>query len=300
MATKSCVLLNPTAGRGAAREKLERIRDQLSGLDVAKVFQTSGPGDEKRQAFAAIDEGFETIIAIGGDGTCAGVADAILERRSQCRLCVIPAGTGNDFAKTLGLTQFDPLRICRLATQGSATRIDVGMVDGRYFLNSCGFGFDASVLEATKRVRLLKGDAVYIYSALLQLFTYRGIQVSADSILEGTAHPMLMVTVSNGRFLGGAFHIAPSASVLDGQLDGCFVGDANVLERMRVFAGAFRGTHGGLPSVRTQLIRDMTLGFVEPPMMEVDGELRQARSANIRIECVPRALNVITAPGYPL
>jgi diacylglycerol kinase (ATP) len=298
MATKSCVLVNPTAGRGAAREKLERIKGQPSSLDVAKVFQTTGPGDERRQAFAAIDEGFETIVVIGGDGTCAGVATAILERRAQCRLSVIPAGTGNDFAKTLGVTQLDPLRICQLATRGSATRMDVGTVDGRYFLNSCGFGFDASVLEATKRVRFLKGDAVYVWSALAQLFTYRGIDISIDSTM--TRHRMLMVTVSNGRFLGGAFRIAPFASVLDWELDIGMFGDISPIGRVRVFAGAFRGTHLDLPSVESRRARNMTLHFSKPPMMEVDGELRQARSAIVRIECVPRALNVIAAPGYPL
>ncbi len=298
MASKSCVLLNPTAGRGAAREILERIKDQLSGLDVAKVFQTTGPGDEKRQAFAAIDKGFETIIVIGGDGTCAGVATAILERRAQCRLSAIPAGTGNDFAKTLGVTKLDPPRICQLATRGSATPVDVGMVDGRYFLNSCGFGFDASVLEATKRVPFLKGDAVYVWSALAQLFTYRGIGISIDSTM--IPQRMLMVTVSNGRFLGGAFHIAPFASVLDGELDIGLFGDISPIGRVRVFAGAFRGTHLRLPSVESRRTSNMTLHFSQPPMMEVDGELKQARSATVRIECVPRALNVIAAPGYPL
>ena len=298
MATKSCVLVNPTAGRGAAREKLERINSQPSSLNVAKVFQTTRPGDERRQAFAAIDEGFETIIVIGGDGTCAGVANAIIERRAQCRLSVIPAGTGNDFAKTLGVTRFDPLRICQLATQGSATRVDVGMVDDRYFLNSCGFGFDASVLDATKRVRFLKGDAVYIWSALAQLFTYRGIGISIDS--PTIPRTMLMVTVSNGRFLGGAFHIAPFASVLDGELDVGLFGDLGAIGRVRVFAGALRGTHLGLPSVESRRARNITLRFSQPPMMEVDGELRQARSSTVQLECHPRALDVIAAPGYPL
>jgi diacylglycerol kinase family enzyme len=172
------------------------------------------------------------------------------------------------------------------------------MVDGRCFLNSCGFGFDASVLEATKRVRFLKGDVVYVWSALAQLFTYRGIDISIDSTM--IPHRMLMVTVSNGRFLGGAFHIAPFASVLDGELDIGLFGDISPIGRVRVFAGAFRGTHLGLRSVESRRARNMTLHFSQPPMMEVDGELRQARSTTVGIECVPRALNVIAAPGYPL
>jgi diacylglycerol kinase (ATP) len=298
MAIKTCVIVNPAAGRGSARERLARVKGSLIDSGIADFFETTGPGDERRQAFTAIDRGFETIIVVGGDGTCTGVANAIVARRTHCRLAVIPAGTGNDFAKTLGVMRLDPLRICELAIRGSATRIDVGIVDNQYFLNSCGFGFDASVLEATERVHFLRGDAVYIYSALTQLFTYRGIRVSVDS---GTiARMMLMLTVSNGRFLGGAFRIAPHASVLDGELDIGFFSDASLIGRVRIFAGAFRGTHLGLPSVESRRAKSMTLGFSDPPMMEVDGELRQASSSTVSLECQPRGLSVIAAPGYPL
>ena len=241
-----------------------------------------------------------TLVAVGGDGTCSGIARAILASDSDCSLAVIPSGTGNDFAKTLGVEGCTPDQIAALVERDRPTRIDVGRADERYFLNSCGFGFVASVLGATQRVRFLKGDAVYIYSALRQLFTYRGIGVSVES--SGDEHPrkMLMLTVSNGQFLGGAFRIAPNASVTDGELDVGFFGDSSLIGRVGIFAGAFRGTHLGLPSVKTASARAVTLRFSTPPMMEVDGELRQAPSSTVKIECVPRALNVIAAPGYPL
>jgi diacylglycerol kinase (ATP) len=149
-------------------------------------------------------------------------------------------------------------------------------------------------------VRFLKGDAVYIYSALRQLFTYRGARVSVDSGASSDARQMLMLTVSNGRYLGGAFRIAPHASVTDGQLDVGFFGDTGVIGRMRIFAGALRGTHVDLPAVETRRETTITLGFPEPPMMEVDGELRRAQSSTVTIECLSRALRVIAAPGYPL
>jgi diacylglycerol kinase (ATP) len=173
----------------------------------------------------------------------------------------------------------------------------VGLADGHYFLNSCGFGFDASVLEASNRVRFLKGDAVYIYSALGQLFTYRGIEVSANGVPGVKRGPMLMVTVSNGRSLGGAFKIAPHASVLDGRLDACFFSDSNVVERVKLFVGAMRGTHIGMPSVSTASVQRLALTFPSSPLMEIDGELRVARSRTVELQCVPRALSVVAAPG---
>jgi diacylglycerol kinase (ATP) len=210
---------------------------------------------------------------------------------------VVPAGTGNDFAKTLGVDKFDPEAIARLLARGVETRIDVGVADGYYFLNSCGFGFDASVLEASKRIRRLKGNAVYIYAALRQLFSYRGIDVRASGVAGLKQGPMLMVTVSNGKFLGGAFKIAPHASVLDGKLDACFFTDSNVVERTRLFIGAMRGSHLGMQSVTSAGVRELTLTFAVRPSMEIDGELRLARSKTVELRCLPRALAVIAAPG---
>lgn len=219
---------------------------------------------------------------------------------SDCSLAVVSSGTGNDFAKTLGVQRCTLADIAALVEAARPTRMDVGRVDGRCFINSCGFGFVASVLEATNRVRILTGDAVYIYSALRQLLTYRGMSISVGSSPEEKPSRMLMLTVSNGRFLGGAFRIAPGASVVDGALDVGLFSDAGLIARVRIFAGAFRGAHIGLPPVETKRVREITLRFSAPPMMEVDGELRQAVASTVKIECVPRGLNVIAAPGFPL
>jgi diacylglycerol kinase (ATP) len=255
------------------------------------------PGDEERLAGRAVRDGVQTIVAVGGDGTCGRVANAILKSAAECRLAVVPAGTGNDFAKTLGVSRYAAEQVADLVAGEDAKLIDVGLADGHYFLNSCGFGFDASVLEATSRVRFLKGDAVYIYSALRQLFTYRGIEVSVSGAPGVKSGSMLMVTVSNGRWLGGAFKIAPQASVFDGKLDACFLGDSNVVQRVRLFLGAMRGTHIGMPSVSAVGVNELTLTFPASPLMEIDGELRQASSQTVNVKCVPWALSVVAAPG---
>ena len=294
------LVINPAAGRGRAKRLLEQIRSRFSYVGEADISFTAGSGDEEELATRAMDNGCDSIVVVGGDGTCARVANAVLKARKPCSLAVVPSGTGNDFAKTLGLANLSISEIAERVAAGKEQKIDVGYVDGTYFLNSCGFGFVASVLEGTQHVRFLRGDSLYIYSALAQLFSYRGVSVSAESSYDSTVRRILMLTVSNGRFLGGAFRIAPNASVLDGLLDFGFVGDSNLIDRVRLFAGAFRGTHLSLPSVKAETARAMTLRFSAPPMMEVDGELRHALSSTVKIECVPRALNVIAAPGYPV
>jgi YegS/Rv2252/BmrU family lipid kinase len=295
--TNVCVLLNPAAGRGESARRLDEIKTAFARIGATELFETTSRGDEERLTVAAIDRGFRTIVVAGGDGTCARVADAILRSGKPCRLALIPTGTGNDFAKTLGLTGLSAGAIADLVGRGdTTTSIDVGLADGHYFINSCGFGFDPSVLAATQKVRFLKGDAVYMYSALGQLFSYRGTDVSVDGDAAAKPQRMLMVTVSNGRWLGGAFKIAPNASVLDGKLDACFFGDSNVLERALLFVGALRGTHLEMRGVSSAKVQNLSLTFPTPPSMEIDGELRTARSARVRIQCVPLALSVLAAP----
>ena len=279
------------------RATLPFVRSAFAARGIDIVYETMAPGDEETLAEQAMRDGVQTIVAVGGDGTCGRIANVILRSSAECRLCVVPTGTGNDFAKTLGLNRYTPEKVADLVVRGDATRIDVGLADGHYFLNSCGFGFDASVLEASNRVRFLKGDAVYIYSALGQLFTYRGIEVSATGVPGLKRGPMLMVTVSNGRSLGGAFKIAPHASVLDGRLDACFFSDSNVVQRVKLFVGALGGTHIGMPSVSTASVQQLTLTFPSSPLMEIDGELRVARSRTVELQCMPRALSVLAAPG---
>lgn len=298
MKDRTWIIANPAAGRGAGTRALAELRADFAVRGVTEFHETERPGHEEALAVRALEHAAQTIVAVGGDGTCSRVAQAILRSKKPCRLAVIPTGTGNDFAKTLGVAKLSPHAIADLAARDDTTcYIDVGLADGHHFLNSCGFGFDASVLDASNRVRFLRGDAVYIYAALCQLFTYPGMEVSATGAPGVKRGRMLMVTVSNGRWLGGAFKIAPQASLLDGKLDACFFNDSNVVERVKLFLGAMRGNHIGMPSVKTATVQKLTLTFDTSPSMEMDGELRRARGRTVELTCVPRALSVVAAPG---
>jgi diacylglycerol kinase (ATP) len=270
---------------------------QAFGSIEPQILETRAPGDEAILTTRAIAAGATIIAVVGGDGTCSKVAAEIIERRAKCTLAVVPAGTGNDFAKTLGVIGYSPAQLVALIMGGVSTHIDVGSADGRYFINSCGFGFDVCVLEATQSIRFLSGDALYIYSALAQLLSYRGVEVEIGGASPSKVKKLLMAVASNGRSLGGAFRIAPSASVTDGKLDFCLVADTNVIGRVRIFAGALRGTHLTLPGVTSITTVSMSLTFAKNPAIEMDGELRQATSRTVNIECVPKALAVIAAPG---
>ncbi len=294
------IVANPSAGRGKAAPIMREVQSICRDQRSSRILTTQAPGDEARLADEALRQGARTIVVVGGDGTCSKVAERILNAGAECAIAVIPCGTGNDIAKTLGVYGATPAEVLRLAAGGTRPRIDVGRADGHYFLNSCGFGFASSVLAATQQVRFLKGDALYIYSALAQLFSYKGVDVTMDGALRAKNEHLLMAIASNGRSLGGAFRIAPSASVTDGKLDFCVFGDSNAWGRVRLFAGALRGTHLTFPGVRSVRADHLSLTFADNPAMEMDGELRRATSRTVTIECVPRALAVVAAPGTRL
>lgn len=289
------VVANPAAGRGKAARILDSLETEFDRIGWS-VTRTTAAGSEAQAAAKYLEQGIDTIVAIGGDGTCSNIVKSILARQSGAALSVIPCGTGNDFAKTLGLLKCTPSEIVALLQTERPRHIDVGRADGNYFINSCGFGFDSSVLQASARVKWLRGNAVYIYSAVKQLFAYRGVNVSVNEMPRGSGK-LLMAIVSNGQWLGGAFHIAPRASVIDGLLDVALFGNCGVVERAQLFIGATRGTHLRSESVRHTQSASLTLRFESPPAMEVDGELVYAQSNRVAIECLPRALNVIAAPG---
>jgi diacylglycerol kinase (ATP) len=262
------------------------------GLRAGQFLTTARAGDEAVLTRRAIEDGATTIVAVGGDGTWSNVASALIRSGAGCRLGLIAAGTGNDFAKSVGAPARDCVASARLAVDGPDSRVDVGRAEDQYFLNAIGFGFDVAVLEEAARVRWLRGAALYAYAALRQLFRYAGIDVAFDA--ERTTRRLIFV-VANGRWFGGAFQIAPGAAFDDGLLDVVAIPEATGVERLRLLASALRGAHVRLPTVEVRRSRAFTLRFETPPAYDLDGEHRRARSNVIQIECVPGALRVVGA-----
>jgi diacylglycerol kinase (ATP) len=301
MSPRVAVILNPAAGKGRGARAEPGVRRAFAAAGVADVRVTSAAGGEREAARRAIDDGADTLVAVGGDGTWGNVANAILAAGADVRLALCAAGTGNDFAKTVGAPAADFAATARLAVDGPDARVDVGRIEGRHFLNVAGFGFDIAVIEDVARSTRLRGQLAYPVSALRQLFGYGGlpIEVAGDGAGTGAGNGAgaarhLMLIVANGRHFGGAFRIAPGASLVDGRLDAVAVRDASTLQRVQLFGAIARGAHVGHPSVRVEQAPAFTLAFPAPPAYETDGEYNRAASATLEVRCVPRALRVVT------
>ena len=268
---------------------------------MTDIRTTDKQTDEAALATAAIADGATTIICVGGDGTSSNVANAILRSGADVRLGVIPAGTGNDFAKTLGVTSTPVNEIARLAAESSDHRMDVGRVDDRFFLNSCGFGFDVAVVQGLARSSWLKGNGVYVYTALRQLLGFRGLNIAIRSLAADHERSLyMMIVIANAPHFGGTFIIAPAADVIDGELDAVLVLDASSLRRLRLLGAATRGAHTAHKEVRVNRAPAFTLAFDDPQFYETDGEIHQAERPTVEVHCMPRALRVISlAVSHP-
>jgi diacylglycerol kinase (ATP) len=297
----SClVIFNPAAGRGAAGRLIDayasRLRERLGAVDSAT---TERPGDEADLADRALAEGRKALIAVGGDGTWSRVADRIVSSgRRDVALGLLPAGTGNDFAKSLGIRAERLDEVIAGIAEDRRRTIDVGRVGSRHFLNVVGFGFDIAVIDDAAAFPVLRGDALYRFCALRQLFKFRGLAIGvSDGTAPAVRRKHLMFTVSNGNYFGGSFRIAPQASLDDGKLDAVSIYDAGPLKRAALFSRVARGTHHGDPKVATLQAQRFSLSFEPPVRYEIDGEVYTHDGGVLSVEAVPRALDVFVPPA---
>lgn len=307
---RTFVIFNPASGRGRGASRIEGYLALLAtALSGFSHEVTSRAGEERDLARDAVEHGYDTVVAVGGDGTWSHVADALLHATdAPPRLGLLPSGTGNDFGRNLGLSYEDMESAVRALASGRSRPADVGRVltrcrpdrepdaepSTRHFLNLVGFGFDVAVIDAAEGARFLKGELLYKTAALQQLFRFPGFEVdirAGDEFRRRGEH--LMLTVSNGRFFGGGFPIAPGATVDDGLLHACAIGDAGSFTRARLFSLAQKGRH--LRSERVELVSapGFTLTFEEPPRFEVDGDVFRSDGPTVEVEVMKGALEVV-------
>jgi len=255
-----------------------------------------------------VDEGYDVVVAVGGDGTWSSVADRILASgRKDVALGILPSGTGNDFGRNFGYGPRSPEAAVRVLVEGHTRVVDVGRVDSpsahdrlpgafepHHFLNVVGFGFDIAVIDAAAKARFLKGELLYKVTALQQLSRFEGLELELRTHAgEARSGYHLLLTVSNGRYFGGGFPIAPDATVSDGLLHACRIGDASPMGRFRLFNLAEKGRHVASDKVEVLSDPGFTLTFAEPPRFEVDGDVRKARDTTVEISVLPGALRVV-------
>ena len=309
------VIFNPASDRGRAARRIDRFLSLLQKhLPGFKHAGTSRPGEESLLADQAITEGFDLIVAVGGDGTWSNVADRIVASgKENVALGILASGTGNDFGRNFGISMRDPDRAVQTLANGFVRHLDVGRIvtsasplgpgagptessKGRHFLNLVGFGLDVAVIEDTAGARFLRGELLYRVTSLKNLFFYSGVPLVLESDGPTVDGDHLMLTISNAPFFGGGLLIAPAAELDDGLLDACAIGNTSAFKRLGLFNAAPKGRHVLSDQVQMRQSARFSVRFPSPPKYEVDGELWQAEGTEVIVEAVPRALSMVV-PG---
>ncbi len=213
------VIINPVAGNGHAKRVGEKVMEALLHRAIAcKAYFTESPGHATQIAKEAVHRGTDTVLAVGGDGTAYEAASGLIH--SKTALGLIPAGTGNDFIKSIGVPK-SPQKALDHILSHPPRLVDMGRINDKLFLNVCGTGFDVSVLEySMKAKKLVRGMLPYLYGVIRTIFSFKPvrmhIEIDEETTLDGT---FLQCSVANGRYIGGGIAISPTSQVDDGLLD---------------------------------------------------------------------------------
>jgi diacylglycerol kinase (ATP) len=289
------LFINPTAGRGRAGRRLADIRRIFAAASLpVEIFVSDAVGDMEGQVERAVNRGVRQIVVVGGDGSVNESVNGMQRAAKECCLGVIPSGTGNDFAKACGIPLDWDLAaqtlVQRIAYNEPTRQIDIGRMNDRYFANGVGIGFDARVTRVARSIRLPIGDVVYLLALLRCLIG--GVATPELSIRGDDVQfrgPVTLATVCNGAWVGGLFHIAPSATNADGQMDLLI---ADPVSRTRILAllpRLMRGQHMQEPEISHQLVDKLTVTAAAAVESHIDGEV-QPPQTEFEIEVLRSAL----------
>ena len=268
------------------REALEVMRRDGVEIDAQESRDAQHLLTLARQAAA---EKPDAIVSLGGDGTHHYVLNGMVG--SEIPLGIIPAGSGNDFAKGLGIPT-QARAAAEVLCAGNIRRIDLGRAGNSVYGCIAGAGFDSVVTRyANERVRHLRGPWAYAWSILRCLKSYRPEPLKIVSDVQEFLGEVIFAVVGNNVSYGGGIHLTPRAKLDDGLLDVCIVPYMGKLEFLRWVPRAYRGEHLKHPRIIYFQARKVSLSTTSRLELFGDGEFMQELPATIEI--VPRALPVI-------
>jgi len=287
-------LVNPSSGRGTGRSHLDRLRVLAAKLG-AGLCVSRKVSDLWEQARRAADDGVERLLVAGGDGTMHYAVQGLAG--TGCALGVIPLGSGNDLAGTLGAPPDLDAAVER-AMSGEVRRIDLLRVGETVSVSYAGVGFDSEVTRYANEVKFLRGPLIYFYSVIHTLITFvpPRMRVVWDG---GEFEGRVMFTVVNNlpRF-GGGMRIAPDARIDDGLLDLVIVKEVPKPVLLSIFPKVYNGKHVSHPAVRIVRTRRAEITIDRTMTLYGGGEpLREMRAGEpVVVEVVPGGLAVVTPP----
>ena len=307
MLLKTQVIVNPESNKGKTRKKWNHIKEGLrSFLKEFKYEFTEKPFQATEISRAAIKEGTELIVGVGGDGTMNEIANGFYEDKKiinpETALGIVPSGTGCDFIKSLNIPGGFKNAL-RVITQAHSSLIDIGRVrfknhsgreEERFFLNISDFGIGGEVARKINENRMKRKASSYLKCLISTFVTYKNkkLRIKIDDE-ELPVDDYMIGTVSNGKIFGKGMKIAPEAKLDDGLFDVVLVKAMKKLEFFRNAWKIYTGSHLSHPKIffiRGQKIEAIAEGDEDDVLIEIDGE--QLGKLPATFEIVPRSILV--------
>jgi len=290
---KTRLIVNPVSGTDEAPEQLRVINERLrAGVGEMDIVMTVAPGDAAGAAREAVGAGYGRLFVAGGDGTLnevlngvAGVPGAL----EEVVFGLIPLGTGNDFARALGIPE-GAEEALGVLLEGREVRVDVGALGERRFVNVSAGGFIAEVSDAVDpALKSVAGKLAYLIGGAQVLFDYEAprARVRARGGPEGAFEremPVQMFAACNSRMVGGGRPIAPDALIDDGLLDLCVVEAMPTLEFVGMLSSVASGEHVEDERVVYLRAAEVEIDFDRPVKVNTDGEVLETDRCRYRVE----------------
>ena len=290
MPREIALLTNPTSGKGrgarVAGQVLPRLRD--AGI-VVRNLVSRDPDEAGQLAEQCVADGVESLVVVGGDGMVHVAVQALAG--SATRLGLIPAGTGNDVARYLGLHRNDVEKAVRVVLGGRERLIDLARAGSTYYVTVLCAGFDAIVNERANRMSWPRGQMRYNLATVAELSTFRPIRYTLDLDGEELRFDAMMVSIGNGPSFGGGLRITEGARLDDGMLDVVVIGPMSKLELVKTYPKLFKGTHVHHPAYRHYHAKRITVA-ARGITTYADGE--RIAALPLTVEVAPAALRVLT------
>ncbi len=302
---KYFVIVNPISGRGLGEKSIPAIEARLrnAGVDY-KLVRTERPWHAAELAELAAHEHYDVVVCASGDGTFNETLNGLMRARqagfNHAALGVIAIGTGNDFAGGVGIPS-DFEQSMEVLLTDKRKKIDIGLVsggdypEGRYFGNGIGIGFDAAVGFAALQLRFLRGLPAYLIGAIQTVFFYYKpprLRIEMDG--QAIEQRSLMVSIMNGKRMGGGFRMTPDSLPDDGQLDLCIAEQAGKLRIFQLIGMFIQGTQAGQPEIKMRRARQIEVTALEGDFpAHADGETLCVAGSKLTVNLYPAELEVI-------
>ncbi len=301
MQRKTKIILNPMADMGNAwrvARDLRSITQEHGNVDWSGTVYPGHAIELARQS-----EGYDMVIAMGGDGTVHEVMNGLMQIPAEKRpiLGVVPVGSGNDFGHGIGAST-KPTEALHRALTGEPSQVDLGLMTDQhghkeYFDNTLGIGFGAVVTIRSHRLPLLRGFLMYL-SAVIQtiILDHNPITMQIETDTEKWSQKVIYLVLCNGPREGGGFLIAPEARIDDGILNYAMITDVSRPMMFRIVPEVMKGTHGRFKQVKMGTCKKFTITADRPLYIHADGEIFSGPGTDVRqvtFEVLPNALKVV-------